>query len=365
MIARVTADTSGFAEGMRQAAAIARDSAGDIEAALSALSENGAASLGDLSSVAQRSAQNVNSSLAAMAEAGRGASESIAGALASASEAGGRFFDAWMRGGRNLGLEFAETARSLLSEFARTGLQDLVIGGSRGSLGGAVFGTRGSGGLYGLAAGAFQETALEQALDRAWRGISGTVSEVFSGAFHALAGSFTSLFGNAFSGAAAGAISNSAAATVSEAATAAETTALTANTAAIGVLSAAMAANTIAVEQLVAVTELDAATSLPGFEGGGIVPSAARGMVLGGRASLAILHPREMVLPAPLSEGVQSAITAGRFGESSGGDVHIHIGSIQGGNPTDLRRELERFADRIGDIVRDQHRANRFLKTRY
>src|SRR5579885_3626587 len=325
MIARVTADTSGFADGMRQAAAIARDSAGDIEAALSALSENGAASLGDLSSVAQRSAQNVNSSLAAMAEAGRGASESIAGALASASEAGGRFFDAWMRGGRNLGLEFAETARSLLSEFARTGLQDLVIGGSRGSLGGAVFGTRGSGGLYGLAAGAFQETALEQALDRAWRGISGTVSE---------------------------------------AATAAETTALTANTAAIGVLSAAMAANTIAVEQLVAVTELDAATSLPGFEGGGIVPSAARGMVLGGRASLAILHPREMVLPAPLSEGVQSAITAGRFGESSGGDVHIHIGSIQGGNPTDLRRELERFADRIGDIVRDQHRANRFLKTR-
>src|ERR1039458_7315493 len=44
------------------------------------------------------------------------------------------------------------------------------------------------------------------------------------------------------------------------------------------------------------------------FSQGGIVPSAAGGMVLGGGGQLAILHPREMVLPANLSEGIQGAI---------------------------------------------------------
>lgn len=44
------------------------------------------------------------------------------------------------------------------------------------------------------------------------------------------------------------------------------------------------------------------------FEHGGVVPSAAGGMVTGGYgASLAMLHPNEMVLPAHLSAAVQSA----------------------------------------------------------
>jgi hypothetical protein len=45
------------------------------------------------------------------------------------------------------------------------------------------------------------------------------------------------------------------------------------------------------------------------FEQGGIVPSAAGGMITGGLGSqLAILHAREMVLPAHISAGLQAMI---------------------------------------------------------
>ena len=54
---------------------------------------------------------------------------------------------------------------------------------------------------------------------------------------------------------------------------------------------------------------------VPGFAAGGIVPSAQGGMVAGGiGGTLALLHPREMVLPAHISEGVQSMIAGGRAG---------------------------------------------------
>lgn len=70
-------------------------------------------------------------------------------------------------------------------------------------------------------------------------------------------------------------------------------------------------------------TELDTTMKLvlAGFEGGGVVPSAAGGMVTGstGGARLAILHAKEMVLPAHLSEGVQRAINGGSFGQGGSG----------------------------------------------
>ena len=48
------------------------------------------------------------------------------------------------------------------------------------------------------------------------------------------------------------------------------------------------------------------------FAQGGIVPSAAGGMMVGGPgASLAILHEKEMVLPAPISQGIQQMISRG------------------------------------------------------
>ena len=208
-----------------------------------------------------------------------------------------------------------------------------------------------------------------KALATAWQGVSGTISTVLRGAFQSIAGSLSSLFGSTLSSAAGNAVAGTAGGAASAlsgaAGAAAQASALTANTAALGILTAAITADTLAEGQLALATEFDAATHLLGFAGGGVVPSAARGMVLGGRGTLAILHPREMVLPAHLSEGIQSAIAGGRLGEGTGGDVHVHIGSIHSGNAIDMRRELDRFADRIGDIVREQHRANRFLKSRY
>ncbi len=365
-----TPDISGFAEAIQQAVALAQAGAADLTAAMTALSTSSGARLESLSLVAATSADSVKASLAGAASSSREASETIASAFAPVTEAGARLFGAWLRGGRDFQREFAGIVQSMISELARSGLPDLIFGAKAGSPAADLFGTRSAGGgIFGVATGAFQDNAIQQALDRAWRGISGTISEVFSNAFNAAAGTVSSLFGSAFSGVAMSAITGSAGGAVSAvssaAENAAETTALAANTTALGILSAAMAANTIALEQLAVATEIDATSHLLAFESGGIVPSAAGGMVLGGRGTLAILHPREMVLPAPLSEGIQSAISGGRLGEQSGGDVHIHIGSIHGGNAVDVRRELDRFADRIGDIVREQHRAGRFLGGRY
>ena len=41
------------------------------------------------------------------------------------------------------------------------------------------------------------------------------------------------------------------------------------------------------------------------------MPSAAGGMIGGTGATLAVLHAREMVLPAPISQGLQSMIARG------------------------------------------------------
>lgn len=64
-----------------------------------------------------------------------------------------------------------------------------------------------------------------------------------------------------------------------------------------------------------------------GFAGGGIVPSAAGGWALpsfaGGQP--AVLHSREMVLPADISTGLQNMIRGGGpYGANGGGEVHVH-----------------------------------------
>ena len=121
----------------------------------------------------------------------------------------------------------------------------------------------------------------------------------------------------------------------------ANTAALAANTAALGALTAALGASAAASGAGV----LGNAASLAGgtaalgsaagggglfgflgsllaFAGGGIVPSAAGGWALPNFAGArpALLHGREMVLPAPLSEGLQSMIAQG-----GGGDMHLHF----------------------------------------
>lgn len=62
-----------------------------------------------------------------------------------------------------------------------------------------------------------------------------------------------------------------------------------------------------------------------GFGRGGIVPSAAGGWALPSFAGAvpALLHSREMVLPADLSQGLQDMIGAGGSG-AGGGDAHFH-----------------------------------------
>jgi hypothetical protein len=372
LAARLTADVSGFADGMQNAVAIAQATATSMAEAFATVA--GDHNLQAISAVAAAGAASAKTGLDEMGKAATAASretaDSVASAFAPLTDAGARMFGAWIKGGRDMQREFASIVQSMISDLAKSGLQDLIFGAKSGSPVAGIFGKRGEGGgLYGAAARALDSGAIQKALASAWQGVSGTISNVLRGSFQSIAGSLSSLFGSSLSSAAGNAVGISAgggaSALTGAASAAAQASALTANTAALGVLTAAIAADTLAEEQLVLATEFDAATHMLGFAGGGVVPSAARGMVLGGRGTLAILHPREMVLPAHLSDGIQSAIAGGRLGDQSGGDVHVHIGSIHGGNAIDMRRELDRFADRIGDIVREQHRANRFLKSRY
>lgn len=65
------------------------------------------------------------------------------------------------------------------------------------------------------------------------------------------------------------------------------------------------------------------------FEHGGIVPSAAGGMISSG--GLSILHPREMVLPANISQGLQGMIERG--GPTSNSAVLNYSANVNGYHP--------------------------------
>ncbi len=65
--------------------------------------------------------------------------------------------------------------------------------------------------------------------------------------------------------------------------------------------------------------------SLFGFEHGGIVPSAQGGWMVPS-ASLAMLHTNEMVLPANISQGLQSMIAGG--GSGGGANVMFNISAM-------------------------------------
>jgi hypothetical protein len=69
--------------------------------------------------------------------------------------------------------------------------------------------------------------------------------------------------------------------------------------------------------------------SLFGFEHGGIVPSAAGGWMVPS-ASLAMLHANEMVLPANISQGLQSMIAGGGGGggASAGANVMFNVSAM-------------------------------------
>ncbi|HXJ62426.1 MAG TPA: hypothetical protein VNN79_01615, partial [Actinomycetota bacterium] len=99
------------------------------------------------------------------------------------------------------------------------------------------------------------------------------------------------------------------------------------------------------------------------LEGGGIIPSAAGGMVAGG-GTLAVLHPREMVLPSAISGGLQSMIARGGAndnGGATGGDTHnyaIHVHAI------DTRSGAQFLMSHSDAIAASLHRAKRNFNAR-
>ncbi|HLW71568.1 MAG TPA: hypothetical protein VKS22_13210 [Candidatus Binataceae bacterium] len=254
---------------------------------------------------------------------------------------------------------------------AKSGIKDLLLGGKEGSFGAALFGKEGAGGgLAGIGASIFGGPAA-----------TGAVNKLFGDAFKAAEPAVKSLFGEAFKGlgnvvgnlaggsAAAGA--GNAAQNAAKAAAAqgeAMNNALqgilgplgkilqTAMTLALIPLHAISAAHLATAVSHFALAELHLAQALIhttlltlialfsspagvkpfGFASGGIVPSAAGGMTVGNSGTFAILHPREMVLPAHLSERVQRAFPRGGeegAGGAGGGHTfvnHFHIEATDG-----------------------------------
>jgi hypothetical protein len=153
------------------------------------------------------------------------------------------------------------------------------------------------------------------------------------------------------------------------AAATANTAALAANTAALTTLAGTFGASAAtsgagAVGALGAGAELGSAASGGGilgflgslfaFERGGIVPSAARGWALPNfpGATPALLHAREMVLPAPLSEGLQNMIGEG----GAGGDMHLHFHGPSDGPA--VERWFTGLLARQPNVVRNMLRSN-------
>jgi hypothetical protein len=153
------------------------------------------------------------------------------------------------------------------------------------------------------------------------------------------------------------------------AATTANTAALAANTAALTTLAGTFGATAAtsgagALGAAGAGAELGTAAGGGGFLGflgslfafghGGIVPSAARGWALPNfpGATPALLHAREMVLPAPLSEGLQSMIAQG----GGSGDMHLHFHGPSDGPA--VERWFTGLLARQPGIVRNMLRSN-------
>jgi hypothetical protein len=175
------------------------------------------------------------------------------------------------------------------------------------------------------------------------------------------------------------------------AATTANTAAISANTAALATLTASLG-TTAAASGAGAVGSLGSAAQLAGgtaevgsaaaggggilgflgglfsFAGGGIVPSAARGWALPSfpGARPALLHAREMVLPAPISQGLQRMIAAGggaagdasggSGGGGGGGDMHLHFHGPSDGPA--VERWFTGLMARNPGVIRNMLRSN-------
>jgi hypothetical protein len=160
------------------------------------------------------------------------------------------------------------------------------------------------------------KSGLIQGITKAFQGLMGGAGAGGGGAVGAAGGVAGGVAG------AAGAATQTAAETTLTAALTACSVAITSLTVSITALVASMAGEIAALTANT--TALMAAAFVPkpfGFLHGGIVPSAAGGWDVPG-TTLALLHPREMVLPEDLAGGVRSMVDQGGGG---GGDTHIHF----------------------------------------
>jgi len=225
----------------------------------------------------------------------------------------------------------------------------------------------------------FQTAALRvaQSVERGFVSLAGTtLSHAAAGPLASLLGLAAPTAGQGVDDVLGGALSKAlfgASGQLGQAATStANTAALAANTAALGALTAALGASAAAggAGALGSAASLAGGTAALGsagggglfgflgglfaFSGGGIVPSAAGGWALPNFAGArpALLHAREMVLPAAISEGLQGMIAQG----GAGSDMHLHFHGPSDGPA--VERWFTGLMARNPGVVRNMLRSN-------
>jgi len=264
-------------------------------------------------------------------------------------------------------------------QLSRDTIESAIFGGNEGTLGAKIFGQKGQGGgliggLLGLAGlgGGGGQAALTAALTANTAAITANTASAATksavGAAGGLAGAAQGQ-GGVISAIKAFQASSLAQGAAHLAVSIGHYAAFVAHAAFTAVhLAITSAQSLIHTVYLALIAALQAVKSVPvigGFlEGGGVIPSAAGGMVVGGSAdggTLAVLHPREMVLPRALSEGVQRMI--GKDGNESGnagraGDTHVHIHAI---DTQDFADHLSEHAETIAGILNNHARRGGYL----
>jgi hypothetical protein len=244
--------------------------------------------------------------------------------------------NAMTRGTEKMSQVFRTMALDMAKTLAETGLKDLLMGTSSSPGANQMASFFNTGGLAGTLSSVFG-----QAITTAFRSAQSAISSVFGIAMTTAKSALSSAAGSAASSAAGAGASAAGTAAQTGAMTSAITLLGTTLTTAISISTSTLSALLIAADAaltaiaagilelttletvLVAITASQEVQPL-GFSGGGLVPSAAGGMISPG--GLSILHPREMVLPAHLSEGVQNIIDRGTAEADDGGPSSVSRG---------------------------------------
>ena len=327
--------------------------------------------------------QELESVRAIAAENLKNTSAEIASAITPITSAFETSFTGVIQGTQTIGQAWKKMIDSMGLELLKSGLHDLLMGGTKGMIGASIFGETGAGGgIAGALATAFQgsaiQTGMKGALSGAWSGLTGIVGTVFGGAFRGIAGIVHSVFGTALQGVAsagAGAATSAVGGAAKQAATQvsnipeiAQLTAMNAELIVIngtlmtlgigiGTMEMMLGAMTVALDYMALPKVTETIITAPwgigqstGFTaaGGAIVPND----LMSGGGALSILHPREMVLPAHLSEGVQNAINGGSFGGGGGGGNPIIVNySVSAMDGASVDRVLRQHGDVIASAV--------------